>query len=106
MAAVAAVMMIVIHSRMTCKFVIVIAVVLLAALVFGLECAKDILGKSVGVCSFLDGSWDLTKYYLITLGKPQHSIRCTCVVDDQLVWCGYRNKVHIVNPAKLALEVE
>nr|XP_026696466.1 C-Jun-amino-terminal kinase-interacting protein 4 [Ciona intestinalis] len=44
-----------------------------------------------------DGVWDLSSYYLLDLGRPHHSIRCMSVVYDH-VWCGYRNRIHIVEP--------
>lgn len=53
----------------------------------------------------LDGQWDLSQYHVITLGSPQHSIRCMTVVLGKTVWCGYRNKIHIIDPIKMTLEV-
>ncbi|XP_078684424.1 C-Jun-amino-terminal kinase-interacting protein 4-like isoform X14 [Branchiostoma floridae x Branchiostoma belcheri] len=50
-----------------------------------------------------DGQWDLTNYHLLDLGKPHHSIRCMVVVYDK-VWCGYRNKIHVVQPKTLKIE--
>uniref|UniRef100_A0A3Q3KR50 RH2 domain-containing protein n=1 Tax=Monopterus albus TaxID=43700 RepID=A0A3Q3KR50_MONAL len=46
-----------------------------------------------------DGQWDLTNYHLLDLGRPPHSIRCMTVVHDK-VWCGYRNKIYVVQPKK------
>lgn len=43
-----------------------------------------------------DGAWDLTRYHLVKLGLPQHSVRCLSVVGEK-VWCGYRNKVSNTN---------
>lgn len=53
---------------------------------------------------FLDGQWDLTNYHLLDLGRPYHSIRCMVVVHNK-VWCGYRNRIHVVNPQTLSVEV-
>uniref|UniRef100_A0A3Q2QVL1 C-Jun-amino-terminal kinase-interacting protein 4 n=1 Tax=Fundulus heteroclitus TaxID=8078 RepID=A0A3Q2QVL1_FUNHE len=50
-----------------------------------------------------DGQWDLTNYHLLDLGKQHHSIRCMTVVHDR-VWCGYRNKIHVVHPRAMKLE--
>ncbi len=53
---------------------------------------------------FLDGQWDLSNYHLLDLGRPQHSIRCMIVVYDK-IWCGLRNKVHVIHPQSLKVEV-
>ncbi|KAK8748146.1 hypothetical protein OTU49_016332 [Cherax quadricarinatus] len=50
-----------------------------------------------------DGQWDLTNYHLLDLGKPHHSIRCMHVVHNK-VWCGYRNKIHVVDPRIMNVE--
>ena len=52
-----------------------------------------------------DGQWDLTNYHLLDLGRPHHSIRCMTVVHDK-VWCGYRNKIHVVQPQAMKIEVQ
>ena len=52
----------------------------------------------------LDGRWDLSNYHLLDLGRPHHSIRCMSVVHDY-VWCGYRNKVQVINPKTMSIEV-
>lgn len=52
-----------------------------------------------------DGQWDLSHYHVITLGSPQHSIRCMTAVSGKTVWCGYRNKIHVVDPISMTLEV-
>ncbi|XP_048488412.1 JNK-interacting protein 3 isoform X3 [Plutella xylostella] len=44
-----------------------------------------------------DGSWDLSQYWLLTLGDPKCSVRCLSAVGNT-VWCGYRNKVHVIEP--------
>ncbi|XP_077984905.1 C-Jun-amino-terminal kinase-interacting protein 4-like isoform X2 [Glandiceps talaboti] len=50
-----------------------------------------------------DGQWDLTNYHILDLGRPHHSIRCMVVVYDR-VWCGYRNKIHVIQPQTLIIE--
>ena len=52
-----------------------------------------------------DDSWKLTSYYSLCLGKPQHSVRCMSVIGEKFIWCGYRNKVHVINTSNLALHV-
>ncbi|XP_014205948.1 C-Jun-amino-terminal kinase-interacting protein 4 [Copidosoma floridanum] len=52
----------------------------------------------------MDGEWDLSQYHIITLGSPQHSIRCMSVVLGKTVWCGYRNKIHVIDPISMKLE--
>uniref|UniRef100_A0A3Q2ZDE0 C-Jun-amino-terminal kinase-interacting protein 4 n=1 Tax=Kryptolebias marmoratus TaxID=37003 RepID=A0A3Q2ZDE0_KRYMA len=47
--------------------------------------------------------WDLTNYHLLDLGRPHHSIRCMTVVHDK-VWCGYRNKIYVVQPKAMRIE--
>ncbi|XP_003466880.1 C-Jun-amino-terminal kinase-interacting protein 4 isoform X7 [Cavia porcellus] len=51
----------------------------------------------------VDGQWDLSNYHLLDLGRPHHSIRCMTVVHDK-VWCGYRNKVYVVQPKAMRIE--
>lgn len=50
-----------------------------------------------------DGRWDLSNYHLLDLGRPHHSIRCMTPVHDY-VWCGYRNKVQVINPISMRIE--
>ncbi|XP_051686238.1 C-Jun-amino-terminal kinase-interacting protein 3 isoform X8 [Oryctolagus cuniculus] len=50
-----------------------------------------------------DGQWDLSNYHLMDLGHPHHSIRCMAVVYDR-VWCGYKNKVHVIQPKTMQVE--
>ncbi|XP_058796711.1 JNK-interacting protein 3 isoform X2 [Phymastichus coffea] len=52
----------------------------------------------------IDGQWNLSQHHVITLGTPQHSIRCMSVVLGKTVWCGYRNKIHVIDPVKLTVE--
>ncbi|KAK2575563.1 hypothetical protein KPH14_011279 [Odynerus spinipes] len=51
-----------------------------------------------------DGQWDLSQYHVITLGSPQHSIRCMTAVSGKTVWCGYRNKIHVIDPVTMTVE--
>ncbi|CAH0703273.1 unnamed protein product [Spodoptera exigua] len=44
-----------------------------------------------------DGQWDFGQYWLLTLGDPKCSVRCLSAVGCT-VWCGYRNKVHVIEP--------
>ncbi|XP_062859415.1 C-Jun-amino-terminal kinase-interacting protein 4 isoform X2 [Trichomycterus rosablanca] len=50
-----------------------------------------------------DGQWDLTNYHLLDMGRPHHSIRCMTVVHDK-VWCGYRNKIYVIQPKAMKIE--
>ncbi|KAJ8866190.1 hypothetical protein PR048_033714 [Dryococelus australis] len=50
----------------------------------------------------MDGQWDLGSYHLVDLGSPLHSIRCMVAVHSR-IWCGYRNKIHVLNPHSLAV---
>jgi hypothetical protein len=59
------------------------------------------LSRCHGLC--LDGQWDLSNYHLMDLGHPHHSIRCMAVVYDR-VWCGYKNKVHVIQPKTMQIE--
>nr|XP_033322752.1 JNK-interacting protein 3 isoform X7 [Megalopta genalis] len=52
----------------------------------------------------IDGQWDLSQYHVITLGNPQHSIRCMTAVSGKTVWCGYRNKIHVIDPVSMTVE--
>ncbi|XP_063910982.1 JNK-interacting protein 3 isoform X4 [Zophobas morio] len=47
-----------------------------------------------------DGEWDLSRYHLVQVGLPHQSVRCLAVVGDK-VWCGYRNKIHVLEPQEL-----
>ncbi|XP_016411124.1 C-Jun-amino-terminal kinase-interacting protein 4-like [Sinocyclocheilus rhinocerous] len=51
----------------------------------------------------VDGQWDLTNFHLLDLSRPHHSIRCMTVVHDK-VWCGYRNKIFVVQPKAMKIE--
>lgn len=50
-----------------------------------------------------DGEWDLKNYHLLDLGKPHHSIRCMIQVQNK-IWCGYRNKIYVINPEMMKVE--
>ncbi|XP_053131966.1 C-Jun-amino-terminal kinase-interacting protein 3 isoform X20 [Hemicordylus capensis] len=50
-----------------------------------------------------DGQWDLSNYHLMDLGHMHHSIRCMAVVYDR-VWCGYKNKIHVIQPKTMQIE--
>uniref|UniRef100_A0AAQ6AFB2 Mitogen-activated protein kinase 8 interacting protein 3 n=1 Tax=Amphiprion ocellaris TaxID=80972 RepID=A0AAQ6AFB2_AMPOC len=50
-----------------------------------------------------DGQWDLSNYHFMDLGRPHHSIRCMAVVHDK-VWCGYKNKIHVIQPKTMQIE--
>ncbi|XP_048064749.1 C-Jun-amino-terminal kinase-interacting protein 3 isoform X15 [Megalobrama amblycephala] len=50
-----------------------------------------------------DGQWDLSNYHLMDLGRPHHSIRCMAVVHDK-VWCGNKNKIHVIQPKSMQIE--
>ncbi|XP_014599413.1 PREDICTED: JNK-interacting protein 3 isoform X2 [Polistes canadensis] len=51
-----------------------------------------------------DGQWNFSQYHVITLGSPQHSIRCMSAVSGKTVWCGYRNKIHVIDPIRMTVE--
>ncbi|ESP04396.1 hypothetical protein LOTGIDRAFT_170787, partial [Lottia gigantea] len=51
-----------------------------------------------------DGQWDLENYHLLDLGRPHHSIRCMTVIANKHVWCGYKNRIHIINPEDMSIE--
>jgi len=52
----------------------------------------------------LDGQWNFSNYHLLDLGRPHHSIRCMTMVHDR-VWCGYRNKIQVIHPKTMRVEV-
>ncbi|XP_074026144.1 JNK-interacting protein syd isoform X2 [Leptinotarsa decemlineata] len=49
-----------------------------------------------------EGEWDLSQYHLVQIGLPHQSIRQLAVVGDK-VWCGYRNKIHVLLPNDLKI---
>ncbi|XP_019867999.1 JNK-interacting protein 3 isoform X2 [Aethina tumida] len=50
----------------------------------------------------MEGEWDLSKYHLVQIGLPYQSVRQLAVVGDK-VWCGYRNKLHVLEPKELKI---
>ncbi|XP_023710608.1 C-Jun-amino-terminal kinase-interacting protein 4 isoform X5 [Cryptotermes secundus] len=60
-------------------------------------------GSVAVFCRGPDGQWDLGSYHLVDLGRPHHSIRCMVTVHGR-VWCGYRNKIHVLHPRSLQVE--
>ncbi|RZF40125.1 hypothetical protein LSTR_LSTR011253 [Laodelphax striatellus] len=50
-----------------------------------------------------DGQWDLSKYHVVDLGPPINSIRCLIAVHSK-VWCGYKNRIHVLDPKTLAVQ--
>ena len=62
--------------------------------------------QSVVTCVvvYSDGQWNFNNYHLLDLGRPHHSIRCMSVVHDK-VWCGYRNKIQVIHPRSMKVEV-
>ncbi|KFD53558.1 hypothetical protein M513_05474, partial [Trichuris suis] len=54
-------------------------------------------------CRKKNGEWCMSGYYQLTVGQPSCSVRCLVVVGDKL-WCGYRNKIFVLNPESLELE--
>ena len=52
----------------------------------------------------LEGQWNFSNYHLLDLGRPHHSIRCMTVVHEK-VWCGYRNKIQVIHPRTMRVEV-
>ena len=52
-----------------------------------------------------DRAWDLSCYHLLDLGQqPHHSIRCLSVVRQD-IWCGFRNKIHVLDLTTLMVKV-
>jgi hypothetical protein len=51
-----------------------------------------------------DGSWDTENYHQLNLGQPDHAIRSMVAVRNELVWCGCKNKVHVVDPITLEIK--
>lgn len=51
-----------------------------------------------------DGQWDLTKYHSVCLGSDKFAVRCLAVVNSR-VWCGYKNKIHVLEPKTLTVLV-
>ncbi|KAJ1131216.1 hypothetical protein NDU88_009555 [Pleurodeles waltl] len=47
--------------------------------------------------------WDLENPRVVDLGRPQQSVRCAAAVHNK-VWCGYRNRIYIVEPRAAKIE--
>jgi len=57
------------------------------------------------VYACVDGQWDFENYHVVTLGEGDVSVRYLTVVANQRMWCAHRNRVHIVDPETLKIEV-
>lgn len=52
-----------------------------------------------------NGAWNMDNVKVLDLeGQPHHSVRCLCVVNDT-VWCGFRNRIHVLSAHSLTLTV-
>ncbi|XP_050312049.1 JNK-interacting protein 3 isoform X2 [Anthonomus grandis grandis] len=49
-----------------------------------------------------EGEWDLSQYHIVKIGLPHQSVRQLAVVGER-VWCGYRNKVYVLEPRELKI---
>ncbi|XP_047524106.1 JNK-interacting protein 3 isoform X2 [Pieris napi] len=68
------------------------------------RCIVALADGTVAIFSRLaDGQWDFSQYCLMTLGDPKCSVRCLSAVGSGTVWCGYRNKVHVIDPRACTL---
>lgn len=47
--------------------------------------------------------WDLENPRVVDLGRPQQSVRCAVAVHNK-VWCGYRNRIYIVETRTSKIE--
>ncbi|XP_030053620.1 C-Jun-amino-terminal kinase-interacting protein 4 isoform X2 [Microcaecilia unicolor] len=47
--------------------------------------------------------WDLETPRVVEIGRPPQSIRCAVTVGDK-VWCGYRNRIYVVDPRMAKIE--
>ncbi|XP_012549032.3 JNK-interacting protein 3 isoform X1 [Bombyx mori] len=62
------------------------------------RCVVALADGTVAIFARLaDGQWDFTQYWLMTLGDSKCSVRCLSAVGCT-VWCGYRNKVQVIDP--------
>lgn len=49
-----------------------------------------------------EGQWNMKEYHLLDIGKPHCAVRCLVVVNaGRRVWCGYKNKVLVVDSKTL-----
>lgn len=69
-----------------------------------INCVRVCVRVCLGLSLSPDGQWDLSNYHLMDLGRPHHSIRCMAMVHDK-VWCGYKNKIHVIQPKSMQIEV-
>lgn len=51
-----------------------------------------------------DGEWDLSSYWLLELAPPTVAIRCLTRVHST-VWAAFRNKIAVIDPNTLKVEV-
>ncbi|XP_053623677.1 JNK-interacting protein 3 isoform X2 [Plodia interpunctella] len=96
-----------VHSAMGCYSKCLARVKLNDAILSIVACAsRCIVALADGTVAIFarqaDGQWDFTQYWLMTLGDPKCSVRCLSAVGCT-VWCGYRNKVHVIDPRSRTL---
>ncbi|XP_052751330.1 JNK-interacting protein 3 isoform X2 [Galleria mellonella] len=76
---------------------------ILAIVACSSRCIVALADGTVSIFSRLaEGQWDFSQYWQLTLGDPKCSVRCLSAVGCT-VWCGYRNKVHVIDPRSRAL---
>ena len=54
--------------------------------------------------SATDGEWDLSAYWLLELAPPTVAVRCLTRVHST-VWAAFRNKIAVIDPESLRVEV-
>lgn len=52
-----------------------------------------------------DGEWDLSAYWLLELAPPTVAVRCLTRVHSS-VWAAFRNKIAVIDPESLRVEVD
>ena len=55
--------------------------------------------------SATDGEWDLSAYWLLELAPPTVAVRCLTRVHST-VWAAFRNKIAVIDPESLRVEVK
>ncbi|KAK6629503.1 hypothetical protein RUM43_003320 [Polyplax serrata] len=50
-----------------------------------------------------DAQWCMDNYHTVHLGSPDNAVKCMAVVHNT-VWCGYKNKIHVLDPVSLVLK--
>ncbi|XP_059813514.1 C-Jun-amino-terminal kinase-interacting protein 4-like isoform X2 [Hypanus sabinus] len=50
-----------------------------------------------------EGLWDTTAAHTLDLGPPRHPVLCAVAVFGR-VWCGYRNRIYVINPRVSKIE--